>query len=227
MAAEESQDNTRREAVVSSERGTRASGQSINCRLAKQVLFAGRSVWMHSVCMLQHIVSVLLVECGQVSGSGRPHASLPVWINDWQQSSPIVSRWIIDSRDDFAHERLERMQDSFSAFKCHTILNCTKTCPKVWHISHWLYWPYICSIWIRHALLARSRSCWREYRRNPNPSKRSNSLCNNRSHYIVDTNIRCCKSQYFRFPKLSVAANLWHIQITKLSVVIWLNCTKN
>ena len=22
------------------------------------------------------------------------------------------------------------MQDSFSAFRCHTILNCTKTCPK-------------------------------------------------------------------------------------------------
>jgi len=39
-------------------------------------------------------------------------------------------RWIIDSRDHFAEERLARMQDPFSAFKCHTILNCTKTCPK-------------------------------------------------------------------------------------------------
>jgi len=39
-------------------------------------------------------------------------------------------RWIIDSRDHYAKERLAKMQDSFSAFKCHTILNCTKTCPK-------------------------------------------------------------------------------------------------
>jgi len=40
-------------------------------------------------------------------------------------------RWIIDSRDDKAKERLSRLTDPFSAFKCHTILNCTKTCPKV------------------------------------------------------------------------------------------------
>uniref|UniRef100_A0A914Q8K6 Succinate dehydrogenase [ubiquinone] iron-sulfur subunit, mitochondrial n=1 Tax=Panagrolaimus davidi TaxID=227884 RepID=A0A914Q8K6_9BILA len=39
-------------------------------------------------------------------------------------------RWIIDSRDDKHIERLSRMSDGFSAFKCHTILNCTKTCPK-------------------------------------------------------------------------------------------------
>ncbi|VDN30688.1 unnamed protein product [Gongylonema pulchrum] len=40
-------------------------------------------------------------------------------------------RWIIDSRDDYANERLSKIHDHFSAFKCHTILNCTKTCPKV------------------------------------------------------------------------------------------------
>uniref|UniRef100_A0AC34QND9 Succinate dehydrogenase [ubiquinone] iron-sulfur subunit, mitochondrial n=1 Tax=Panagrolaimus sp. JU765 TaxID=591449 RepID=A0AC34QND9_9BILA len=39
-------------------------------------------------------------------------------------------RWIIDSRDDKHVDRLSRMTDAFSAFKCHTILNCTKTCPK-------------------------------------------------------------------------------------------------
>lgn len=43
----------------------------------------------------------------------------------------VKFRWIIDSRDDKAYERLSRMQDAFSLFKCHTILNCTKTCPKV------------------------------------------------------------------------------------------------
>uniref|UniRef100_A0A915Q0P1 Succinate dehydrogenase [ubiquinone] iron-sulfur subunit, mitochondrial n=1 Tax=Setaria digitata TaxID=48799 RepID=A0A915Q0P1_9BILA len=39
-------------------------------------------------------------------------------------------RWMIDSRDDYAEERLSKIHDHFSAFKCHTILNCTKTCPK-------------------------------------------------------------------------------------------------
>ncbi|VDM69528.1 unnamed protein product [Strongylus vulgaris] len=38
--------------------------------------------------------------------------------------------WIIDSRDDYARERLHRMHDAYSAYKCHTIMNCTKTCPK-------------------------------------------------------------------------------------------------
>ncbi|VDN03332.1 unnamed protein product [Thelazia callipaeda] len=39
-------------------------------------------------------------------------------------------RWMIDSRDDYANERLSKIHDHYSAFKCHTILNCTKTCPK-------------------------------------------------------------------------------------------------
>ncbi|VDO08110.1 succinate dehydrogenase [ubiquinone] iron-sulfur protein, mitochondrial, putative [Brugia malayi] len=39
-------------------------------------------------------------------------------------------RWMIDSRDDYAEERLSKIHDHFSVFKCHTILNCTKTCPK-------------------------------------------------------------------------------------------------
>ncbi|CAD6198283.1 unnamed protein product [Caenorhabditis auriculariae] len=56
------------------------------------------------------------------------------WWNADKYLGPAVLmqayRWIIDSRDDFAKERLHRMHDSFSAFKCHTIMNCTKTCPK-------------------------------------------------------------------------------------------------
>uniref|UniRef100_A0A1I7WWF1 succinate dehydrogenase n=1 Tax=Heterorhabditis bacteriophora TaxID=37862 RepID=A0A1I7WWF1_HETBA len=56
------------------------------------------------------------------------------WWNADKYLGPAVLmqayRWIIDSRDDYASERLHRMHDSFSAFKCHTIMNCTKTCPK-------------------------------------------------------------------------------------------------
>lgn len=40
-------------------------------------------------------------------------------------------RWMIDSRDEFTNERLAMMEDGFTVYRCHTIMNCTKTCPKV------------------------------------------------------------------------------------------------
>jgi len=39
-------------------------------------------------------------------------------------------RWIEDSRDNFHHFRLYALQDHFQVYRCHTILNCTRTCPK-------------------------------------------------------------------------------------------------
>lgn len=39
-------------------------------------------------------------------------------------------RWIQDSRDDFRQERLEALDDAFKLYRCHTIMNCSKTCPK-------------------------------------------------------------------------------------------------
>ena len=39
-------------------------------------------------------------------------------------------RWIIDSRDEYASERLDQLADSFKLYRCHTIMNCVKTCPK-------------------------------------------------------------------------------------------------
>jgi len=39
-------------------------------------------------------------------------------------------RWMVDSRDETTKERLAQMEDKFSVFRCHTIMNCTKTCPK-------------------------------------------------------------------------------------------------
>lgn len=39
-------------------------------------------------------------------------------------------RWVIDSRDQATDERLDRLRDPFSVYRCHTIMNCTKTCPK-------------------------------------------------------------------------------------------------
>lgn len=39
-------------------------------------------------------------------------------------------RWIADSRDTKTAERKEKLQNSFSLYRCHTIFNCTRTCPK-------------------------------------------------------------------------------------------------
>ncbi|MBV0913011.1 succinate dehydrogenase iron-sulfur subunit [Anianabacter salinae] len=39
-------------------------------------------------------------------------------------------RWIIDSRDEATGERLDDLEDPFKLYRCHTIMNCAKTCPK-------------------------------------------------------------------------------------------------
>lgn len=39
-------------------------------------------------------------------------------------------RWIADSRDDATGERLDELDDAFKLYRCHTIMNCTNTCPK-------------------------------------------------------------------------------------------------
>jgi succinate dehydrogenase / fumarate reductase iron-sulfur subunit len=39
-------------------------------------------------------------------------------------------RWIIDSRDEEAGERLDALEDPFKLYRCHTIMNCVKSCPK-------------------------------------------------------------------------------------------------
>ena len=39
-------------------------------------------------------------------------------------------RWIQDSRDEATAHRLEELEDEMRLFRCHTIMNCTVTCPK-------------------------------------------------------------------------------------------------
>jgi len=39
-------------------------------------------------------------------------------------------RWIVDSRDEATGERLDELEDPFRLYRCHTIMNCTRTCPK-------------------------------------------------------------------------------------------------
>ncbi len=39
-------------------------------------------------------------------------------------------RWLADSRDQAEDERLTQLDDAFKLYRCHTIMNCTKACPK-------------------------------------------------------------------------------------------------
>ena len=39
-------------------------------------------------------------------------------------------RWMIDSRDEATGERLDDVEDPYKLYRCHTIMNCTQTCPK-------------------------------------------------------------------------------------------------
>ena len=39
-------------------------------------------------------------------------------------------RWLVDSRDETTGERLDDLEDPFRLYRCHTIMNCAKTCPK-------------------------------------------------------------------------------------------------
>ncbi|KAJ3167986.1 succinate dehydrogenase complex, subunit B [Geranomyces variabilis] len=56
------------------------------------------------------------------------------WWNSDKYLGPAVLmqayRWMADSRDQFGRERREALQDPFSVYRCHTIMNCSRTCPK-------------------------------------------------------------------------------------------------
>ena len=65
--------------------------------------------------------------------------SCPVYWNDSEYHGPaaIVNahRFIFDSRDRAAHERLEILSDPEGAFKCRTTFNCTDACPRGIHVT--------------------------------------------------------------------------------------------
>jgi succinate dehydrogenase / fumarate reductase iron-sulfur subunit len=56
------------------------------------------------------------------------------WWNGDRYLGPAVLlaayRWIADSRDESTGERLDALEDPFKLYRCHTIMNCTQTCPK-------------------------------------------------------------------------------------------------
>lgn len=56
------------------------------------------------------------------------------WWNGDRYLGPAVLlqayRWISDSRDEETGKRLDNLEDPFRLYRCHTIMNCTQTCPK-------------------------------------------------------------------------------------------------
>jgi succinate dehydrogenase subunit B (EC 1.3.5.1) len=56
------------------------------------------------------------------------------WWNGDRYLGPAVLlqayRWIADSRDEATGERLDALEDPFKLYRCHTIMNCARTCPK-------------------------------------------------------------------------------------------------
>jgi succinate dehydrogenase (ubiquinone) iron-sulfur subunit len=56
------------------------------------------------------------------------------WWNADKYLGPAVLmqayRWIEDSRDGQTSKRLAELDDAFKLYRCHTIMNCTKVCPK-------------------------------------------------------------------------------------------------
>jgi succinate dehydrogenase / fumarate reductase iron-sulfur subunit len=56
------------------------------------------------------------------------------WWNGDRYLGPAILlqayRWLADSRDEATGDRLDALEDPFKLYRCHTIMNCTKTCPK-------------------------------------------------------------------------------------------------
>ena len=68
--------------------------------------------------LLLNVVSELLVEFDKYLG---PAVLLQAY------------RWLADSRDEKTGDRLDDLEDPFRVYRCHTIMNCAKACPKGLH----------------------------------------------------------------------------------------------
>ena len=69
---------------------------------------------MHSLCLLHHLLPL-------------------VWVNGRYVGPAVIvqaHRFIFDSRDSAANERLMIRDDQMGVWRCRTIYNCTDACPR-------------------------------------------------------------------------------------------------
>ncbi|ALC49469.1 SdhB [Drosophila busckii] len=90
----------------------------------------GQSQYLQSLddrVKLDGLIECILCACCQTSCPSY-------WWNSDKYLGPAVLmqayRWVIDSRDQATEERLAQLTDPWKLYRCHTILNCTNTCPK-------------------------------------------------------------------------------------------------
>jgi len=56
-----------------------------------------------------------------------------LWYGDRYRGPPVLLQAylvIVDSRDEHTGARLDALEDPFKLYRCHTIMNCTRSCPK-------------------------------------------------------------------------------------------------
>uniref|UniRef100_Q8SXL9 Succinate dehydrogenase [ubiquinone] iron-sulfur subunit, mitochondrial n=1 Tax=Drosophila melanogaster TaxID=7227 RepID=Q8SXL9_DROME len=91
---------------------------------------AGTAQYLQSVddrLVLDGLYECILCACCQTSCPSY-------WWNSNKYLGPAVLmqayRWVIDSRDEATEQRLDFLKDPWKLYRCHSIMNCTNTCPK-------------------------------------------------------------------------------------------------
>ncbi|XP_039499810.1 succinate dehydrogenase [ubiquinone] iron-sulfur subunit [Drosophila santomea] len=91
---------------------------------------AGSAQYLQSVddrLVLDGLYECILCACCQT-------ACPSYWWNSNKYLGPAVLmqayRWVIDSRDEATEQRLDFLKDPWKLYRCHSIMNCTNTCPK-------------------------------------------------------------------------------------------------
>ena len=112
-----------------------------NCRSSSPGSAPCRLEWRPSRWLLSALTLLSTLAPLAVLGSDLPRlcaccsTSCPsYWWNGERYLGPAILlqayRWIIDSRDEDTGERLDDLEDPFKLYRCHTIMNCARTCPK-------------------------------------------------------------------------------------------------
>lgn len=93
---------------------------------------------MYSLRLLLDLLSILLVcfiliRARKFNRITVAHKHFSRW-NSSDYLGPAVLlqsyRWLADSRDEAKGARKSALENEMSLYRCHTIMNCAKTCPK-------------------------------------------------------------------------------------------------